>query len=124
MAPQAVIDAYAALAAVTRAQCDACHPPNACCHPEGCAHAASYMERTEGQAEPPTGHPTLPYMGKEGCVLAPHRRPSCAQYCCTLADVRQRRTVPDLRIRVVAAIAVVNRARAAAGMQPGEGMLP
>lgn len=44
------------------------------------------MEATAKGQElpPPTGHPTLTYMGENGCVVAPHLRPLCTVHVCSM----------------------------------------
>ena len=32
----------------------------------------------------PTGHPTLPFMGPNGCTVEPHLRPLCTMHTCAI----------------------------------------
>jgi hypothetical protein len=60
--------------------------PHSCCSPEYCRIAS---ESVAAQSEPKlvvlkTDHPTLPYMGKDGCVCPPHLRPLCTLHVCSI----------------------------------------
>ena len=52
-----------------------------CCDPFFCELAEITMNNL-GYDHPVTDHPTMKYMGPEGCVLPPHYRPQCSGYVC------------------------------------------
>ncbi len=77
------IAAFAELAELTRPKCGACRVPHSCCSADQC-EATRELARTEfGTAlEDAPGAERLPFLGKTGCVVAPHLRPLCAVHVC------------------------------------------
>ena len=74
-----LIGLYADMAALTRPECGACRVPWSCCDPLYCRMAVEYARDVWGEdiTVLKTAHPTLPFMGESGCVVAPHLRPPC-----------------------------------------------
>ena len=79
---------------ITNACCATCKPtPFGCCSADFCDGVARGLEAT-GRPVPPRGkHPTLRFMGENGCVVAPELRPGCSGYVCPERLARDR----DLR---------------------------
>lgn len=86
-----LVKLYAEIAAHTKPECAKCCVPNSCCAKEFCDMAADYAEKQWGETLQPTGHPTLPFMGPTGCVVAPHLRPICALHTCEINSVGVKR---------------------------------
>lgn len=55
--------------------------PYRCCSRLYCEAARRYCQ-SKGIALTDTGHPYLPFMGPDGCVLPPEHRPICAIHTC------------------------------------------
>jgi hypothetical protein len=73
---------YRRIADITRPRClEQCHEPGACCTPRYC-ELAQTRAREFGVRLPEQGHPTLKYMGTQGCVVPPYLRPLCAVHVC------------------------------------------
>ena len=73
---------YRELADLTRPKClGECPNPGACCRPDYCAQAER-RALAFGVRLPRQPHPTLPFMGEEGCVVPPYLRPLCAIHVC------------------------------------------
>jgi len=75
------------MAALTREKCSgigkgACLVPFSCCDRVYCEIAARYAKQEYGVELEKTDHPTLPFMGPNGCTVAPHLRPICAIHVC------------------------------------------
>ncbi len=84
----ALIEKYRAIAELTQPRCmGGCPEPGGCCRPQYCLLAET-RARQFGKTLPPQNHPTLRYMGPEGCVVPPHLRPLCAVHVCEF-HVRQ-----------------------------------
>lgn len=60
-----------------------CKIPHACCSQEYC-NAARRFAMQRGVEYEETGHATLPFMGPDGCVVAPHLRPLCTLHTCEI----------------------------------------
>ena len=75
------------MADLTEPKCaGSCRRPRSCCSPEYCGMAMD--EAAERGVElRPTGHPTLPLMGPNGCVAPPHLRPLCTLHLCSIAGM-------------------------------------
>ena len=82
---QRLIDLFRQMADLTLPECKACPVPLSCCSPEYC-HLTVEHARIHWQTElTPTGsHATLPLMGLDGCVAAPHLRPLCTLHTCSV----------------------------------------
>jgi hypothetical protein len=61
--------------------------PHRCCERTFCAAAREYARTEYGIDLVPTGHPTIPYMGPNGCTVAPHLRPICTLHTCEINSV-------------------------------------
>lgn len=55
--------------------------PNRCCDPMACENARKWAA-LKGVTLQPTGHPTLPFMGADGCVVDITLKPLCALHVC------------------------------------------
>jgi len=60
-----------------------CRAPHSCCDAMYCEIAENYAKE-EGVILQRTGHPTLPFMGPEGCTVPPHLRPICTLHVCCI----------------------------------------
>jgi len=71
---------------MTRPECDKCRVPRSCCDAMYCGCAEEYARDEWGVDLTPlkTDHPTLPFMGPTGCVVAPHLRPLCSVHTCDI----------------------------------------
>lgn len=79
----AVIELYDKLARFTWEDCRLhCDTRFGCCHELFCELAIINARELWGVTLEPSGHPTIPLLGPEGCVAAPHFRPVCAAHCC------------------------------------------
>lgn len=75
---------YEEMAQLTLPKCQKCKLPLSCCSPEYCAMAIQIAKEDWGVTLTPTGHPTLPMMGPNGCTVAPHFRPLCTVHTCSI----------------------------------------
>ena len=85
----ALCQCYAEVAAMTRAECmSGCYGerPGGCCDHEFCAEAMRHAADAWGVELRPTGHPTIPLMGPNGCIAPPHLRPRCALHACCVTE--------------------------------------
>ena len=76
---------YAEIAQHTWSDCvESCtmQPRFSCCHPIFCRLTVLYASRAWGVRLEDTDHPSLPLMGPDGCVAAPHLRPTCSKHTC------------------------------------------
>lgn len=78
------IDVFAALAAHTQSACGACRVPYRCCTRAQCEATARGALEDFGTdlTALRTDHPELPFLGPQGCVVAPHMRPICTVHVC------------------------------------------
>ena len=58
--------------------------PHNCCNGVQCSAMMEYAKRTYGFEYIPTGHPDLPMLGPEGCIMKPYMRPSCTVHNCRI----------------------------------------
>ena len=73
---------YREMTDLTRPKClGECPEPGGCCRPDYCSQAEA-RALAFGIHLPRQPHPTLPYMGEEGCVVPPYLRPLCAVHIC------------------------------------------
>lgn len=72
---------YVEIAELTKPKCGQCRVPYQCCQPDVCELIA-LCAKEDGIDLPRTDHPTLPFMGPEGCTLEPFQRPLCAVHVC------------------------------------------
>jgi hypothetical protein len=49
-----------------------------------CSMAAEYAQEEYGEELVPTGHPTIPFMGPNGCTVQPYLRPLCTLHTCKI----------------------------------------
>ncbi len=73
--------AYAAIAAFTRPFCMRQCGRGICCAPRYC-DLAERRAAEFGLSLPRQAHPSLKYMGEEGCIVPPYLRPLCAVHVC------------------------------------------
>lgn len=80
------IDLYQEMAQLTLPKCVECPNllPHRCCDKLYCDFAAHLANLNGVELPPPTGHPTLTYMGENGCVVPPHLRPICTVHVCSM----------------------------------------
>jgi hypothetical protein len=64
-----------------------CRRPHSCCDEMYCESTRAYARESWHVELPETGHPTLPFMGPEGCTVAPHLRPLCTVHTCQIASL-------------------------------------
>ena len=72
---------YEEIAALTKPKCGQCRVPHYCCNEYQCEETARHAAE-RGVMLKRTGHPKLPFLGEEGCVVPPHLRPICAIHVC------------------------------------------
>lgn len=82
-----LIQLYQQMAALTLPECQACPVPLSCCSAEYCEVTIEWARREWGVVLEPTGHPTLPLMGPQGCTAAPHLRPICTMHTCQVSSL-------------------------------------
>jgi len=56
-----------------------------CCERQYCEMARKFAKEKYGIDLQDTGNPDLPFMGENGCSVAPHLRPVCAIHVCSIA---------------------------------------
>lgn len=70
---------------MTKPECgQSCKIPHSCCSPEYCDEAIFYAKSKWGVTLTPTDHAKLPLMGPDGCIAAPHLRPTCTVHTCDI----------------------------------------
>lgn len=62
---------------------------------EHCGIAADYALRYYGVVLEPTGHPTIPFLGPQGCTVPPHLRPICSLHVCSISWAQVSRLIDD-----------------------------
>lgn len=81
-----LIEAYDALAELTRPMCDACPTPpgpTRCCFSLACEITAMVAREQWGVVPQPGDHPSgVSFLAPEGCTVAAHLRPHCSSYVC------------------------------------------
>jgi hypothetical protein len=96
---------YAEMAEHTNKLCAACSGPSdrdsgayGCCSVEHCEITMAYAKEAWGvDLEPVNIH--MPLLGSEGCIAAPHLRPSCSVWTCALGDPGYTDPAPDAEWR-------------------------
>lgn len=58
-----------------------------CCAPEHCLVTREYAAENWGVELEVTDHPTLMFMGPEGCTVKPHLRPICTVHTCAINNL-------------------------------------
>lgn len=96
-----LVSLYKEMYELTVTECASCRVPHSCCSPEYCDMAADIAhEQWDVDLEPlRTGHPMLPFMGKSGCVVAPHLRPLCTLHTCDMNGLGYKRDNPEWTAR-------------------------
>ena len=72
------------MADLTLPECKKCRVPLSCCSPEYCQISADWTNELGEEVPEKTEHPSLPFMGKCGCVLEPHQRLFCTFHTCRI----------------------------------------
>jgi hypothetical protein len=68
-----------------------CNSIASCCQPAYCEKTRTFAAEQYGITLEDTGlHPTLPFMTDTGCSVAPHLRPECTEYSCTIREIGKR----------------------------------
>jgi hypothetical protein len=79
-----LINLYQEMADLTSPECSTvCKIPHSCCDDMYCGLAKERADEL-GVEVKPTGHPTLPFMGPNGCTIAPYLRPLCTFHTCAI----------------------------------------
>jgi hypothetical protein len=79
---------YQKMADLTAPECaNTCRAPHSCCDELYCAMTTDYAMERYGialePAPPCEANPKhLPYIGPQGCIVAPHLRPLCTMHTC------------------------------------------
>ncbi len=80
-----IISLYDEMYQMTKLECSStCRIPHSCCSIEYCLIAISHAKERYGVDLETTVHPTLPLMGKDDCIAAPHFRPLCTLHTCEI----------------------------------------
>ena len=82
-----LVELYQQMADLTRPLCGLCRRPNSCCSKEHCEQAKLFAKEFWGidLVEPDKKlRPDVPYLGLEGCIVAPHLRPCCTVHHCQI----------------------------------------
>ncbi len=80
---------YQEMADLTKPECvNNCKLPLSCCSSEYCmlAENVANIRYKEDISHLKTDHPTLMFMGKDGCVCPPHYRPLCTLHTCAISS--------------------------------------
>ena len=92
--PKKIVRLFRDMADLTSPECaGVCRVPHSCCSPEYCDMAVERAAE-DGITLEETGHPTLRFMGPDGCTVAPHLRPLCTLHVCSIADAGIKRGDP------------------------------
>lgn len=59
--------------------------PYHCCERQYCEMAQRFARDEYGLELEPTNHPTIPFMGPEGCIVPSHLRPICTLHACAFS---------------------------------------
>jgi hypothetical protein len=81
---------------MTNPECGKCRAPRSCCDAMYCGCAEEYARDEWGFDLTPlkTDHPTLPFMGPDGCTVPPHLRPLCSLHTCDINNVGMKKGDP------------------------------
>lgn len=75
---------YLRMSELTAPECaTVCRIPHSCCDPMYC-ELTTDIAKERGVTLEPTGHPTLRYMGPNGCIVEPYFRPLCTLHTCEI----------------------------------------
>lgn len=96
--PEHLVKAFADVADLTAPKCGQCRAPHNCCSRAQCEETRTFAKETFGIDLPETDGP-LPFLGENGCTVAPHLRPICAVHVCEshLRDAEFADLYEDLR---------------------------
>ena len=78
---------YQKMSDLTEPECAKCMIPHGCCDAMYCGITMSWAKERWGVELKPTGHPKLPFMGYDGCTVAPHLRPMCTLHTCEVSSM-------------------------------------
>lgn len=80
------VDLFKQMSDLTRPKCVECPNllPHRCCDKMYCDLVTISAAEAGIKLPKTTGHPTLPYMGENGCVVPPHLRPACTLHVCSM----------------------------------------
>lgn len=67
----------------TKDSCKECKFAYSCCDATYCEMAKEIAKRW-GVTLQETGHPKLPFLGEQGCIVPPHLRPLCTLHDCDI----------------------------------------
>lgn len=73
--------------------------PYRCCAPIACDNARKWAA-LKGLTLQDTGHPTLPFMGPNGCVLALELKPLCTMHVCPDCLLHSQARYRELRYKI------------------------
>jgi hypothetical protein len=68
---------------LTNPKCGECRLPHSCCSNDYCEAAMEFADE-QGIKLERTNHPTLLFMGENGCTVPPHLRPLCTVFECSI----------------------------------------
>ncbi len=78
-----MIQLYQRMYEITVVKCKRCSKgAGTCCNVYACKLVEKFAKAEYGVTLMRTGHPTLLFMGSEGCIVAPHMRPVCTVHTC------------------------------------------
>lgn len=82
---------------LTRPECDKCRVPRSCCDAMYCGCTEDYAREEWGidLTSLKTDHPTLPFMGPNGCVVEPYLRPICTLHTCDINGIGMKKGDPE-----------------------------
>lgn len=69
--------------------------PVRCCQREYCELTRKFALAKYGTKLEETGNKELPFMGENGCTVAPHLRPLCSIHICCFSWARKATKSPD-----------------------------
>jgi hypothetical protein len=64
-----------------------CKLPHTCCDEMYCDMTQEYALEQGVKLEPTGHHPTLKFMGPDGCIVEPHLRPWCTLHTCAINNL-------------------------------------
>ena len=83
-----LIQLYQQMADLTAPICaNKCKNKFTCCDKVHCEAAEKYAKERYGVELERGDHPSLPFMGKNGCTVAPHLRPRCTLHTCSVSQI-------------------------------------
>lgn len=90
-----IVRLFRELADHTAPECaNNCRIPHSCCDAVYCAMTEDYA-RNCGVELKHTDHPTLKFMGPNGCTVEPHLRPLCTYHTCAINGFGFKPNDPD-----------------------------